>query len=78
MGSDHSYSCPGRRAHGAYADVLAEFRAGEEDSVLIEVGDKKPQTLRAGLRTAIKQEGRENVRLVQRGAETYLVRTPGH
>ena len=65
---------PGRRAHGAYADVLAEFRAGEEDSVLIEVGDKKPPTLRAGLRAAIKQEGVDDVRLVQRAEETYLVR----
>lgn len=31
--------------------------------MLIEVKEKKPQTLRAGLRTAIKQEGMEDVRL---------------
>lgn len=54
-------------------DALA-FRAGVEDSVLIEVGNKRPQTLRAGLRAAMKNEATDDVRLVQRAEETYLVR----
>ena len=65
---------PGRRTHSVYADILREFRESGEESVLIEVEDKKTPTLRAGLRAAIKHEGTDDVRLVQRVEETYLVR----
>jgi hypothetical protein len=33
----------------------------------------KPETLRAGLRTAIKSTAEHDVKLVQRADETYLV-----
>ena len=65
---------PGRRTHSIYADILREFVENGEASMLVQVEDKKPQTVRAGLRTAIKQEGSVEVRLVQRGEDTYLVR----
>jgi len=48
---------PGRRTHSIYADILREFVENGEASMLVQVEDKKPQTVRAGLRTAIKQEG---------------------
>lgn len=58
---------PGRRrTHSIYANILQELHAGAEESVLIEVGGKKSQTLRAGLRAAIKHESIGDVRLVRR------------
>lgn len=65
---------PGRRTRSLYTDILQEFHASGEGSVLVEIEDKKPQTLRAGLRRAIKSQAAQDVRQAQRGEETYLVR----
>jgi len=40
----------------------------------VSIEGMKPATLRAGLRRALK--GNEDVKMAQRGEETYLVRQP--
>jgi hypothetical protein len=63
---------PLRRGKGPYADIVADFIAQGTDSMQITIEGMKPATLRAGLRRALK--GNEDVKLAQRGEETYLVR----
>jgi len=63
---------PERRSQSVYADIVADFIAQGADSVEITMEGMKPATLRAGLRRALK--GNEDVKLAQRGEETYLVR----
>ncbi len=66
---------PQRRRSSRYAEIIREFRAGDAESVLIAETGRKPLTLWQGLRKALQVEGIEDVRVVQRGEETYLVRT---
>lgn len=40
----------------------------------MELEGVKPETLRAGLRTAIKRREGQDIKLVQMGEKTYLVR----
>lgn len=63
---------PLRRGKGVYAEIVAEFVAQGAESVQVVVDGMKPATLRAGLRRAL--EGNEDVKIAQRGEETYLVR----
>src|SRR5680860_373261 len=42
--------------------------------VLMSDTGKKPMTLQQGLRKALKTQGIDDVRMVQRGEETYLVK----
>ena len=68
---------PGRRRYGRYADILREFRPSGEGSVLVEVEGKQAATIGQGPRKVVKDQAAKDVRVVQRGEETYLARTPG-
>jgi len=46
----------------------------EEESVLVSETGKKPMTLQQGLRKALETEGIDDVRVVERGGEAYLVK----
>jgi hypothetical protein len=62
------------RSHrkGIYAEIISDFMAQGTESMLVSIEGMKPATLRAGLRRAL--QGNEEVKLAQRGEETYLVR----
>lgn len=61
------------RTQSLYADIIADFMAQETEFMQVTIEGMKPATLRAGLRRALK--GNEEVKLAQRGEETFLVRT---
>ncbi|MCE5254908.1 MAG: hypothetical protein LLG45_12000 [Actinomycetia bacterium] len=65
---------PERRSQSVYADIIADFVATGAESMQVSIEGMKPATLRAGLRRALK--GNEDVKMAQRGEETYLVRQP--
>ncbi|MBN1321479.1 MAG: hypothetical protein JXA87_11655, partial [Thermoleophilia bacterium] len=66
---------PERRTQSLYADIISDFVAKGTDTVQVTIEGMKPATLRAGLRRALK--GNKEVKMAQRGEETYLVRTSG-
>ena len=66
------YVTPERRSQSAYADIIADLIAQGAESVQVTIEGMKPATLRAGLRRALKSN--DDVKLVQRGEETFLVR----
>ncbi len=61
------------RTQSLCADIIADFMAQETEFMQVTIEGMKPATLRAGLRRALK--GNEEVKLAQRGEETFLVRT---
>ena len=63
---------PERRTLSLYADIVADFISQGSESMKITIEGMKPATLRAGLRRALK--GNEEVKMAQRGEETYLIR----
>jgi hypothetical protein len=63
---------PERRTQSLYTDIVADFIAQGAEFMQITIERMKPATLRAGLRRAPK--GNEDVKMAQRGEETYLVR----
>jgi hypothetical protein len=63
---------PERRTQSLYANIIADFLAQGAESVEITIEGMKPATLRAELRRALKDN--EEVKMAQRGEETYLVR----
>lgn len=63
---------PERRTQSLYADIIADFIATGAESVQVTIEGMKAATLRAGLRRALK--GNEEVKMAQRGEETYLIR----
>jgi hypothetical protein len=67
---------PARRTNSLYADVVSDFLAQGAESMEVQMENVKPETLRAGLRAAIKGRAEHDVRLVQRAEVTYLVRKP--
>jgi hypothetical protein len=64
---------PERRTQSLYSDIVADFLKQGAESVQVTIEGMKPATLRAGLRRALR--GTDDVKLAQRGEETYLVRT---
>ncbi len=54
------------------ADIVADFVAQATKSMQVSIEGMKPATLRAGLRRALK--GNEDLKMVQRGEGTHLVR----
>jgi len=64
---------PARRTNSLYAEIVSDFLAQGAESMEVSLEGVKPETLRAGLRTAIKSREEQDVRLVQRGEKTYLV-----
>ena len=63
---------PERRTQSLYADIIVDFLVQGTESMQIAIEGMKPATLRAGLRRALK--GNEDVKMAQRGEETYVVR----
>lgn len=61
----------GRRG-SVYADMIAEFVASGETSVLVEAPGRKPPALALGLRKAAAAAG--GVRVTSRGDQVYLER----
>ena len=68
---------PARQTSSLYADIISDFLAQGAESMEVQLEAVKPETLRSGLRTALKNRGAQDVKLVQRGAGTYLVRQTG-
>jgi len=64
------------RCHGKgiYDEIVADFIAQSTETVQVTIEGMKESTLRAGLRTAIKGRGEQDVKVMQRGETTYLVR----
>ena len=62
---------PERRAQSLYAEIVADFVAQGAESMQASIEGMKPATLRAGLRRALK--GNQDVKMAQRGEETFLV-----
>lgn len=65
---------PTRQRTSFYKQIITDFEAMTDKSVLVDVTDKKPVTLVQGLRKVIETEGKTSIRVVQRGNETYLTR----
>lgn len=63
---------PLKHSRATYERIIADFVAQGGKSIQVAVEGMKPATLRAGLRRAL--EGNEDVKIAQRGEETYLVR----
>ena len=62
------------RSTSVYVEIVNDFIAHKAESMQVAVEGVKPATLRAGLRTAIKRMVADEVRIVQRGEETFLVK----
>src|SRR5680860_406401 len=69
-----SSEVPNTRRAGLYPAIIREFQEMEEESVLVSDTGKTPITLQQGLRKALETQGIDDVRMVQRGEETYLVK----
>jgi len=69
-----SKAIPSRRRTGFYELIVSDFMEGKDKSVLVDGTERKPATLVQGLRKVLKAEGNTNVKVVQRGDETYLVK----
>ncbi len=67
-------SVPSRQRTSFYKQIVADFLASGEESVLVEGTDRKPVTLVQGLRKVLEAEDSSEVRVIQRGQETYLTR----
>lgn len=65
---------PSRQRTSFYKQIIADFVATGERSALVEGTDRKPVTLVQGLRKVLEAEGNTDIRVVQRGQETYLTR----
>ena len=65
---------PERHTTSVYAGIVADFIAQGTESMKVTIEGMKPATLRAGLRRALKGQEADEVRLMQRGEETYLAR----
>jgi len=65
---------PTRQRTSFYKQIISEFEASDESSVLVDGTDRKPVTLVQGLRKVLETEGMTSIRVVQRGLETYLVK----
>jgi hypothetical protein len=63
---------PARIRTNFYQEIVQEFVASGEKSVLVEGTERKPATLVQGLRKAIDATGSRNVKVVQRLGDTYL------
>lgn len=65
---------PSRQRTSYYKQIVEEFSSSKDKSVLVAETGRKPVTLVQGLRKVLEGEGMDNVRVVQRGEETFLVR----
>ena len=65
---------PMRQRSSFYKEIVNEFLASGEKSAAVAGTDRKPVTLVQGLRKVLEAEDVENIRVVQRGAEIFLVK----
>ena len=65
---------PMRRRSSFYKEIVNEFLASGEKSAVVTGTDRKPVTLVQGLRKVLEAENVMSIRVVQRGAEIFLVR----
>jgi hypothetical protein len=65
---------PTRQRASIYKEILGEFLASGERSVLVTGTERKPVTLLQGLRKALEVDGAQGLKVVQRGQGVYLVR----
>ncbi len=65
---------PMRQRSSFYKEIVNEFIAGGSKSAVVAETDRKPVTLVQGLRKVLEAEGMENVRVVQRGEDIFLVK----
>jgi hypothetical protein len=65
---------PMRQRSSFYKEIVNEFRKSGEKSAVVAGTDRKPVTLVQGLRKVLESEKIENVRVVQRGGEIFLVK----
>ncbi len=62
------------RSAGVYADIVADFVASDLESALVELPERKPNSLNVGLRKAVKASDAE-VRVRMRRGQVYLQKT---
>jgi len=65
---------PMRQRSSFYKEIVNEFLASGEKSAVVTGTDRKPVTLVQGLRKVIEAESVNNIRVVQRGADIFLVK----
>ncbi|HZK48492.1 MAG TPA: hypothetical protein VFD74_02685 [Thermoleophilia bacterium] len=65
---------PLRQRTNFYQEIVEEFVASREKSVVVEGTERKPATLIQGLRKAVTATGRDNIKVVQRMGDTYLIK----
>ena len=65
---------PMRQRSSFYKEIVNEFLASKERSAIVAGTDRKPVTLVQGLRKVLEAESEKNVKVVQRGAEVFLVK----
>lgn len=65
---------PIRQRSSFYKQIVTEFLASSEVSVVIVGADRKPATLVQGLRKVLKAEGTNGIKVIQRAQDVYLVK----
>lgn len=65
---------PTRTRSSLYREIVSEFVEKGMQSALVADTERKPATLVQGLRKVLKAEGYEDIKVVQRLSEVYLVR----
>jgi hypothetical protein len=65
---------PIRQRSSFYKQIVTEFLASSEVSVVIVGTDRKPATLVQGLRKVLKAEETNSIKVIQRAQEVYLVK----
>ena len=65
---------PMRQRSSFYKEIVNEFLASREKSAVVAGTDRKPVTLVQGLRKVLEADSVKSIRVVQRGAEIFLVK----
>jgi hypothetical protein len=65
---------PMRQRSSFYKEILNEFLATKEKSAVVAGTDRKPVTLVQGLRKVLDADNVQNIRVVQRGSDIFLVK----
>ena len=65
---------PARQRSSFYKEIVTDFLAGRDKSVMIEGTDRKSVTLVQGLRKVLETDNLADVKVIQRGGAVYLTR----
>jgi methylmalonyl-CoA mutase cobalamin-binding subunit len=63
---------PVRQRSSFYKEIVTEFLASGQKSVVVSGTDRKPATLVQGLRKVIQADGVKGVKVLQRSQDVYL------